>query len=157
MENNRRRESPCPGSYEFEAGPLSVQDALIILAVRIKGQQLRRNPSAQQHIVALARATPLFLVEDYEQTEERINRFVNWAGTTTMDDLFDRALQILRGDRRRDALVWAAVNAAGQQTTDEMVAMLHHIGDALGFSASEVEDHLSQAQRKPAENAAGDD
>ena len=151
------KENACLSSYEFEARSLSLQDALMILAIRIVGDEIRRSPSARQHILALARATPLFLVEDYAQTEKRFNGFVNWAGTTTMDDLFSRALEKLRGAYRREALDWSAINAVTQQPTEEMVAMLHHIGDALGFSASEVEKSLSQAQRRPSEKSGPED
>lgn len=151
------KKKSCLSSYEFEAGSLSVQDALIILAIRIVGDEIRRSPSARQHILALARATPLFRMEDYAETEGRFNRFVNWAGTTTMDDLFIRALEKLRGAYRGEALAWSAINAVTQQPTEEMAAMLHHIGDALDFSASEVETMLSQAQRKPFEKGGPDD
>jgi hypothetical protein len=152
MEDKRKNQTTL-SSYEFQAESMSVQDALIVLAIRLMGGDIRRNPSAQKHIVALARAMPLFLMEDYEQTQGRINRFVNWAGTTAMDDLFARALDKLRGAYRREALEWSAVNAVTQHPTDEMGAMLHHIGEALGFSSSEVEASLTQAQRKPIENA----
>jgi hypothetical protein len=47
----------------------------------------------------------------------------------------------------------SAVNAVIQQPTDEMGAMLHHIGEALGFSSSEVEIRFTQARRKPIESA----
>jgi len=151
------KEKTSLSSYEFEAGPLSVQDALMILAIRIVGDGIRRRPPAQQHILALARAASLFRMEDYAHTKGRFNRFVNWAGTATMDDLFSRALEKLRGVYRHEALEWSAINAVTQQLTEEMTAMLHHIGEALGFSASEVEKCLSRVQRKPSEKSGPDD
>jgi hypothetical protein len=146
MENSSRNEKAPMSSYEFEGASLSVQDALIVLAIRLMGDAIRENPPARQHIIALARSTPLFSTEDYKSTEERINRFVNWAGMPVMDDLFAEALEVLRGPYRRDALAWVAVNAVAQQGDDEMNAMLHHIGKALGFSATEVETGLRQAR-----------
>ena len=151
MEDAKKRNQTSLSSYEFQAESMSVQDALIVLAIRLIGGDIRQNPSAKQHIIALARATPLFLVEDYGQTEKRINRFVNWAGSATMDDLFNRALEKLKGEYRREALQWAAVNAVAQQLTDEMGAMLHHIGNALDYNASEVEASLAQARENATE------
>lgn len=145
MEKVSKKEKKSMSSYEFEAASMSVQDALIVLAIRLMGDALRENSPAQQHIIALARLTPLFTTEDYKSTEDRINRFVNWVGMPVMDDLFAEALKILRGPYRRDALVWVAVNAVAQQGNDEMTAMLHHIGKALGFSSTEVETALRQA------------
>lgn len=137
---------PClPSSYDFQSASMAVQDALVVLAVRLVGADLRRNQSARQQIIALARAAPLFRMESYDQTERRINRYVNWAGTPVMDELFPRALDILRGNFRGDALEWAAVNAVSQQLTDEMNALLHHIGKALGFKAAEVETAVKRA------------
>jgi hypothetical protein len=151
--NKTPRTPPPPSSDERRREPLSVQDALIVLAVRLMGRDIRHNPSARQHIIALARAAPLFRAEDYGQTEGRINRFVNRAGTKVMDDLFAQALNRLRADYRREALAWSAVNAVTQQLTDEMGAMLHHIGSALGFTASEVEASLAKARGKPPASA----
>jgi hypothetical protein len=148
-ERARKKDTPL-SSYEFQAASMSVQDALIVLAIRLMGRDIRRSPSSRQHIIALARATPLFLMEDYHRTRDRVNRFINWAGTTTMDDLFGHALGQLQGSYRREALEWAAINAVVQQATDEKVAMLHHIGKALGFSAAEVKERFAQAQRKHA-------
>ena len=147
------KDNRCLFSYELEAGPMSVQDAMLILAIRIVVDEIRRSPPAQQHILALARAASLFRMEDYAHTKGRFNRFVNWAGTATMDNLFHQALEKLRGVYRHEALEWSAINAVTQQLTEEMTAMLHHIGGALGFSASEVEKCLSRAQHKPSENS----
>jgi len=151
MEAPHHKDSTPLSSYEFQLGSLSIQDALIILAIRLVGGSIRRNPSAQQHIVALARAMPLFTMEDYEQTQGRINRFINWAGTDSMDDLYAKALEKVKGAYRDDALQWSAANAVTQQLTDERGAVLHHIGKALGFTASEVEASLVQARRHPRE------
>ena len=151
MEAPSHKDSPPLSSYEFQPGDLSVQDALIILAVRLVGGGIRRNPSAQQHIVALARAAPLFAMEDYEQTQERINRFANWAGTESVDELYYKALDKLKGAYRKEAIGWLAANAVTQQLTDERGAVLHHIGKALGFTASEVEASLAQARLQPRE------
>ncbi|MGD9330621.1 MAG: hypothetical protein PVJ53_04875 [Desulfobacterales bacterium] len=148
MKDAKHKHQTDLSSYEFQAESMSVQDALIVLAIRLMGSNIRQNPSAKQHIIALARATPRFIVEDYKQTEKRINRFVNWAGSSTMDDLFNRALEKLSGDYRHEALQWASVNAVAQQLSDEMGAMLHHIGNALGYRASEVEASLAQAREK---------
>lgn len=144
-ERNNKVQTPL-SSHEFQAEAMSVQDALIVLAIRLMGDTLRKNPPARQHIFALARSTPLFMMEDYKVTEGRINRFVNWAGTPAMDELFAHALKKLGGPYRRDALEWAAANAVAQQYTDEMNAMLHHIGKALSFTATEVEVGLRQAR-----------
>ena len=157
MEDSAPKEGTPSPAYEFQAASMSVQDALIVLAIRLVGGDIRRNPSARQHIIALARATPLFLMEDYGQTQDRVNRFINWAGTTTMDDLFAHALDQLRCSHRREALEWSAANAVIQQPMDEKIAMLHHIGKALGFSASEVKESAAQAQRRSAGHASGDD
>jgi hypothetical protein len=157
MEDSAPKEDTPRSTYEFQAGSMSVQDALLVLAIRLVGGDIRRNPSARQHIMALARATPFFLMEDYRQTQDRLNRFINWAGTTTMDDLFAHALNQLQGVYRREALEWSAANAVIQQPMDEKVAMLHHIGEALGFSASEVKESVAQAQRRSAGNVSGDD
>jgi hypothetical protein len=150
METNAHKGGSPLSTYEFQAASMSVQDALIVLAIRLMGGDIRRSPSSRQHIIALARGTPLFLMEDYHQTRDRVNRFINWAGTPTMDDLFAHALGQLRGAYRREALEWSAINTVVQQATDEKVAMLHHIGKALGFSAAEVEERFAQARRKPA-------
>ena len=136
---------------------MSVQDALIVLAIRLMGGDIRRNPSARRHIIALARATPLFLMEDYRQTQGRVDHFINWAGTTIMDDLFAHALDQLRGPYRLEALEWSAINAVIQQPSDEKTAIVHHIGEALGFSALEVKECVAQVQRRPARDASGDD
>jgi len=153
--------APKDGTPQFPcASPtdaLAVQDALIILAIRMMGGDIRRNPSARQHIIALARATPLFLTEDYEQTRGRLNRFAGRAGTADMDDLFACALDRLKGSHRREALAWSAINAVIQHPSDEKSAMLHHIGKALGFSASEVAESLARAELKHAGAAAADD
>jgi hypothetical protein len=148
-ERARKKDTPL-SSYEFQAASMSVQDALIVLAIRLMGGDIRRSPSSRQHIIALARATPLFLIEDYHRTRDRVDRFINWAGTSTMDDLFAHALGQLQGSYRREALEWSAINAVVQQATDEKVAMLHHIGKALGFSAAEVEERFAQARQKHA-------
>ena len=148
MEDPKPRTSGSPASADRAATALSVRDALVVLAIRMMGGDLRANPSARQHIVALARATPLLMDEPYGTSEERIMRFVATAGTAAMDDLFAEALALLRQDHREAALQWAAVNAVAQHQTDEMNAMLYHIGKALDFSASEVEAALQQAQRQ---------
>ena len=150
METNAHKGGSPLSTYEFQAASMSVQDALIVLAIRLMGGDIRRSPSARQHIIALARATPLFLMEDYYRTRDRVNRFINWAGTPTMDDLFTHALGQLQDSYRREALEWSAINAVVQQATDEKVALLHHIGKALGFSAAEVEERIAQARQKPA-------
>jgi hypothetical protein len=131
-----------------ETPSLSVRDALVVLAIRLMGGDLRNNPSARQHIVALARATPLLMNEPYDASEKRIMRFVETAGTSAMDDLFAEALALLRQDHREEALQWAAANAVAQHQTDEMNAMLYHIGKALGFTAKEVEAVLQQTLRQ---------
>jgi hypothetical protein len=157
MEDSAPKEGTPPSSYAFQAASMSVQDALIILAIRLMGGDIRQNPSARRHIIALARATSLFLMEDYHQTEGRIDHFINWAGTTVMDDLFTHALDQLQGPYRRKALEWSAINAVIQQPSDEKIAMLHHIGEALGYSASEVKESVAQVQRRPAGNASKTD
>ena len=148
MEDPKRRASGSSASAGRAPGDLSVRDALVVLAIRMMGGDLRDNPSARQHIVALARATPLLMDEPYGASEERIMRFVASAGTAAMDDLFAQALAMLRQDHREAALQWAAANAVAQHQTDEMNAMLYHIGKALDFTASEVETALQQAQRQ---------
>jgi hypothetical protein len=127
------------------AETLSIRDALLVVAIRLIGSDIRRNPSARRHILALARSTPLLMDEDYGATEARLTQLVAWAGTARMDDLFTSALDLLREKGRREALRWAAENAAAQQQTDETTAMLYHIGKALGFAAAEVESSLAQA------------
>ena len=139
------RKTPLSSSFGKTADAMPVQDALVILAIRLVGSGIRRDPSLRQHIIALARSTPVFLSEDYATTEGRINRFAAWAGKAAMNDLFARALDILRGGHRQEALAWAALNAVAQQPADEMSAMLHHIGKALGFTAAEVEVSLKRA------------
>ncbi len=157
MSGSPHKEGMHRSSCQSREGFLSVQDALIVLAIRMIGGDIRRNPSARQHIIALARATPLFLMEDYDETKGRLDGFLSRAGTTAMDDIFARALDRLKGACRREALAWSASNAVIQQPTDEKSAMLYHIGKALGFSISEVEESLVQARRKPAGPAAADD
>jgi hypothetical protein len=157
MEDSSPKKSTPPSTYEFKAEAMSVQDALIVLAIRLMGGEIRRNPAARQHIIALARATPLFMMEDYRQTQDRVNRFINWAGTTTMDDLFAHALNQLQGSYRREALEWSAANAVIQQPTGEKIPMLHHIGEAFGFSASEVKESVAQVQRRSAGKVSGKD
>ena len=146
-EKSGKNQAPF-SSHEFQSDALSIQDALIVLAIRMTGEEISRNPSAKQQIVALARTSPLFAMEVYETTEGRINRFVNWAGSPAMDELFPQALDILNGDYRSQALAWAAANVLSQQRSDEGSAMLHHIAQALGFSAEEVEAQLEKTRRE---------
>jgi hypothetical protein len=134
-----------PSSHDLPVETMSVQDAFVVLAVRLIGSTIRNDPSARQHIMALARGTQLFRMENYNETGRRLNRFVIWAGTPAMDDLFARALDILRTRYRAEALRWVAANAVSQQLSDEMTAMLHHIGKALGFTVNEVEAALKRA------------
>jgi hypothetical protein len=148
MQDKFAKDPPPFSSHEFQPDALSIQDALIVLAIRMTGEEISMNPSAKQQLVALARTSPLFALEDYETTEGRINRFVNWAGSPAMDELFPRALDILQGGQRRPALAWAAANALSQQRSDESIALLHHIGQALGFSAEEVEAQLEKNRRE---------
>lgn len=156
MEDSASKEGPPPRPCASPTDTMAVQDALIILAIRMMGGDIRQNPSARQHIIALARATPLFFEEDYDQTQGRLNRFTDRAGTAAMDDLFARALDRLKGSHRREALAWSAINAVIQHPSDEKSAMLHHIGKALGFAASEVAESLAQAELKHAGAAAAD-
>jgi len=147
MQEDARRNGKTPAwPYDFDAASMTVQDALIVLAVGLMGDALRENPPAQQHIIALARSTSHFMMEDYKDTEDRINRFVNWAGLPVMDDLFAEALKIIGGPYRRDALAWASANAVAQQDNDERNAVVHHIGQTLGFSSTEVETGLKRAR-----------
>lgn len=129
---------------------LSTRDAFVVLAIRLMGGDVRNNPSARQHIVALSRANPFFRDEAYAASEDRVLRFASWAGSTAMDGLFARSLDLLRRKRSQEALQWAADNAVAQQQTDEMNAMLHHVGKGLGFTPSEVEDALGRALRHSA-------
>lgn len=143
------------GSAPAQASPngphvMTVQDALLVVAIRLIGSDIRRNPSARRHILALARSTPLLMDEDYGANEARLRQLVAWAGTARMNDLFAAALDLLRKDCRREALRWASENAAAQQQTDETTAMLYHIGKALGFKAAEVEASLAQAVERSA-------
>jgi len=157
MEDSAPKEDPPRASCNSSTDAMAVQDALIILAIRMMGGDIRQNPSARQHIIALARATPLFLTEDYARTRRRLDRFAGRAGTTDMDDLFACALDRLKGVHRAEALEWSANNAIIQHPSDEKSAMLYHIGKALGFSATEVAESLARAQPKPAGAAAADD
>jgi hypothetical protein len=131
-------------TYEFQTDELSVQDAMIVLAVRMMGEEIKHNPSAKQNVIALARSSPLFTMEDYEETEGRISRFVNWAGSAAMDELFPQALRTLKGDYRRQALAWATANAISQQASDEKIAFLHRIGQDLGFTAAEIKAEMER-------------
>ena len=93
----------------IDGGSLSVQDALVVVAIRLIGSDIRRNPSARRHIIALARSTPLLMDDDYGATERRIKQLAGLAGTAEMNDLFARALERLRDGYRKEALRWAAV------------------------------------------------
>jgi hypothetical protein len=88
-------------------------------------------------------------MEDLGQTEGRINRFANWAGSSAMDELFPEALRKLKGEYRRHALTWTVTSALNQGPSDEGSAMLHHIGRALEFSADEVDSELEKARADP--------
>lgn len=145
MTDEHRKEAPSAPRHSMAPEALTVQDALLVLAIRLIGSEVRSNSSARRHIIALARSTPLLMGEAYGETEKRLKTLSNWAGTAVMDELFARALAILRSDYRREALAWASVNAVAQQETAETNALLYHIGKALGFTPSEVEASLVQA------------
>jgi hypothetical protein len=149
MENHIEDDQAPFSSYEFQPDAISIQDALIILSIRAVGGNLHHDPSLKQQILAQARKSPLFEMEDFEQTEGRLTRFANWAGSPAMETLFPEALRKLQGEYRRPALTWTVANALNQGLSDESQAILHHIGQALGFSADEVESELERMRRDP--------
>ena len=144
MEKKRDKDESQITTYEFQPEELTVQNAMIVLALRVLGAEIRQNPSAVKHILALARSSPFFTMEDYEQTETRINRLVNWAGSGAMDELFPQALRTLKSEYRRQALAWVAANAVSQQASDEKTAIVHHIGQDLGFTAAEINAEIER-------------
>ena len=144
MEETPDKEPSPMTSYEFQPDELTVQDAMIVLAIWIMGAEIKNDPSAKQHVLALARSSPLFTMEAYEQTEGRVNRFVNWAGSAAMDELFPQALRTLKRAYRRQALAWVAANAHSQQPSEENTAKVHHIGHALDFSGAEINAEIER-------------
>jgi hypothetical protein len=150
MSDDPRKKDGLASNHPLAADGLTVEDAFLVLAIRLIGSEVRRNSSARQHIIALARATPPLMTEDYGATKARLRQLAEWAGTAVMDELFARALEMLRDGYRRETLAWAAGNAVAQQETDETNALLYHIGKALGFTPSEVEASRARAFDKSA-------
>jgi hypothetical protein len=137
--------TPSPlSSFEFQAEAIDIQDALIILAIRLMGEHLQHSAAIQDHVMDVARETPHFSMEARDKTRKRLNKYLNWKESMVMELLFVQALETLECNYRHDALKWVTEIALGRPPTKRLVTVVHQIATTLGFSAAEVSDSLDR-------------